>query len=87
MAKKHGLPVLAIVGSVGDEFEKVIDKKGQGIDAVIPVSFNAIGLRTAEQPSGTMAYALVAQASEQALRCNGIGIGIGANFNGRRKSF
>lgn len=59
-AKRHNIPVIAIVGSVGEGYEAVHQ---HGIDAVIPLSF----FPSAPKPDSRQ---LVITATEEALRCS-----------------
>ena len=60
-AKEHGIPVIAIVGEIAGDYEKIYQ---QGIDAVLSTAPGPISLRK----SMTSAEHLVADAAERAMR-------------------
>ena len=60
-AKKRGLPVIAVVGSLGDGYEAVFDHGIDGVEATVAAPMT---LSRAEKN----AFALVAAATERALR-------------------
>lgn len=67
VAKSKGIPVIAISGMFGSGAE---DLHACGIDAIIPISFARV-----DPPANS--FELIAQATEEALRC----LAIGKNMN------
>lgn len=68
-AKKHGLPVIAIVGSIGQGYHKAHE---YGIDAIMPLNFTPWPLDAEIRVNNDL---LVSLATEEALRCACIKIG------------
>ncbi|NLZ93521.1 MAG: glycerate kinase [Firmicutes bacterium] len=65
-AKKYGVPVLAITGSIGEKTEEIHEK---GIDAMVSIINQPMELKYAMEN----AAALITQASERAMRLLNIG--------------
>ena len=75
LAKARGIPVVAIVGSLGERYREVHD---HGIDAVLAITS---GPMTLEEASGR-AEELVADAAEQAMRMMAAGTAFSAEHRG-----
>jgi glycerate kinase len=67
MAKKHNVPVIALVGGVGDGYQAVYD---HGIDAVVPIVSGPMELDRAM----THADGLLSNAAEMAMRLLRVGV-------------
>lgn len=63
-AKRHNIPVFAIVGTVKNGYEEVYRF---GIDAIFPISWEPF--QPGQEPDSFHSSKLIAQATEQALRC------------------
>ena len=68
-AKKHGVPVIAIVGCLGEGYHHAHEF---GIDAIIPLYFKPLPIGVESNDDHAT---LVALATEEAIRCMRIRIG------------